>query len=103
MNASSGGKTYSEISGEYMAMSKDPNADQAKVKELGELRQSLFMGNSLRGLLLNAYAFGIMAKVAGVAAVVSFLAGATLLILSLLGFRHAQKASDARPTTVTTV
>jgi hypothetical protein len=95
MNASSDGRTYSQVSGEYMKLVKDPGADQAKLKELGDLRQSLFMGSTLRGMLLNAYAFGTMAKVAAVAAVVAFVGAALLLVLGLLGLRHAKYARDA--------
>ena len=64
MDKSSQGRTYEEVSGDFLAMAKNPNADPAKVKELGDLRQTLFMGNTLRGMLLNAYAFGTMGKIA---------------------------------------
>ena len=95
MNTSSNNKTYSEVSGEFMKLSQDPTADQAKVKELGDLRQSLFMGNTLRGLLLNAYAFGTMGTIASIAAVAAFVAAGVFLILGLLGLRHAKYARDA--------
>ncbi|MGN6752674.1 MAG: hypothetical protein ACTHJJ_08975 [Intrasporangium sp.] len=94
MNAASNGKTYEEVSGEFMKMSKDPGADQAKVAELGQLRQTLFMGNTLRGLLLNAYAFGTIGKIAALASVASFVGAGLFLILGLLGLRHAKTASD---------
>lgn len=90
MNASSGGRTYSEVSGEFMQLSNDPNADPEKVAEVGQLRQTLFMGSTLRGLLLNAYAFGTIGKIAGIASIAAFLGGAVLLLLSLLGMRHAK-------------
>jgi hypothetical protein len=88
MNKASGGKTYEEVSGEYMALSKDKTADPAAVAELGQLRQTLFMGNTLRGLLLNAYAFGVMATVALWGAIASFVGAGLFFILSLLGIRH---------------
>lgn len=94
MNASSGGKTYSEISGEYMKLSKTEGADPAAVKELGDLRQSLFMGSTLRGLLLYGYAFGTMGKIAGIAAVAAYVGAGVLLLLGLLGLRHAKTARD---------
>jgi hypothetical protein len=65
MNASSDGKTYSEISSEYQKLSKDPGADPAQVEKLGGLRQSLFMGSTLRGLLLYGYAFDTIGEIAG--------------------------------------
>ena len=91
MDKSSQGRTYEEVSGEFMALSKSPNPDQAKLKELGDLRQSLFMGNSLRGMLLNAYAFGTMGQIAMYAAWASFIGAAAMLILSLLGFVHLRR------------
>ncbi|WP_330476315.1 hypothetical protein [Terrabacter sp. C0L_2] len=94
MNAASNNRTYEEVSGEFLKMSKDPNADQAKVAELGQLRQTLFMGNTLRGLLLNAYAFGTMGTIAFYAAIGAFVGAALLLALALLGLRHAKTAED---------
>ena len=95
MNTSSNNKTYSEVSSEYMQAAKDPNADPAAVEALGELRQSLFMGSTLRGLLLNAYAFGTMGTIALYAGIAALLAAALLLVLGLLGLRHAKTADDA--------
>ena len=51
------GTTYSEVSGAFMTLVKDPAADQAAVGELGQLRQTMFMGDTLRGLLMTTYAF----------------------------------------------
>lgn len=95
MNTSSENRTYEEVSGEFMALSKDPSADPEKVAELGQLRQSLFMGNALRGLLLNAYAFGTMAKVAMWAGIGAFLGAAVFLVLAVLGLRHAKQGEPA--------
>ncbi|MFT4108915.1 hypothetical protein [Propionicimonas sp.] len=92
MNAASGGKTYEEVSGEYTAMSKDTNADQDELAKLGALRQTLFMGNTLRSMLLTAYAFGTMATVALIAAVVAFVGAVVLAVLAILGLRHARTA-----------
>jgi hypothetical protein len=94
MNTQSNNKTYSEVSGEYLKAAKDPNADPETVAALGELRQSLFMGNTLRGLLLNAYAFGTMGTIALYAGIAALIAAALLLVLAVLGLRHAKKADD---------
>lgn len=93
LDAASGGKTYSEISGEYTAMSKDAAADPAKVKELGDLRQTLFMGSTLRGLLLNAYAFGTMAKIMTLASFAAFAGALVMALLGALGLSHAKKVA----------
>jgi len=90
MNASSDNRTYEEVSGEFLALD-----DAAKASEegqaLGALRQSLFMGNTLRGLLLYGYAFSMMGTIAGIAAIASFIGAALLAVLSFLGLRHAKK------------
>jgi hypothetical protein len=74
MNAASDNKTYEEVSGEYIACSSnDATKTSDSCVALGQLRQTLFMGDSLRGMLLTAYAWwlvGTIAIWAGVAALV---------------------------------
>ena len=94
MNASSDGRTYEEVSGEFIQLSDEEKASE-EGQALGQLRQSLFMGNTLRGLLLYGYAFATIGTIAGIAAVVSFGAGALLLVLVALGFWHARKAGQS--------
>ena len=53
--------------------------------------QTLFRGTTLRGLLLNAYAFSTVGQIALIAAVVSLVGGGVLVFLSVLGFRHASR------------
>jgi hypothetical protein len=91
MDKSSQGRTYEEVSGEFMALARSENPDQAKLKELGDLRQTLFMGNTLRGMLLNAYAFGTMGQIALYAAWASFIGAGLMLVLSVLGFAHLRR------------
>ncbi len=90
MNASSDGRTYEEVSGEFIAMSDEEKASP-EGQELAGLRQSLFMGNTLRGLLLNAYAFDTMGEIAGYAAFASFGGAAALLVLTGAGFVHMRR------------
>ncbi len=97
MNAQSGGKTYSEVSGEFMAMAKNPNADKAEVAKLADLRQTLFMGNTLRGLLLYGYAFDTIGRIAGFAAIGAFVGAGLLLVLSIMGLRHAARVREEVP------
>ncbi|MBS44641.1 MAG: hypothetical protein CMH83_16045 [Nocardioides sp.] len=89
MNASSDGRTYEEVSGEYISLSDEEKASD-EGQALGALRQSLFMGNTLRGLLLYGYAFATIGTIAGIAALVSFAGAIVLLVLVGLGFRHAK-------------
>lgn len=93
MNKSSDGKTYEEVSGEFLKLSAEEKASEAG-QEMAQLRQSLFMGNTLRGLLLNAYAFGTMGTIAGIAAIAAFVGAAVMIVLSVLGLRHAKTAGD---------
>ncbi|MHB8187983.1 MAG: hypothetical protein ACYDDU_18330 [Dermatophilaceae bacterium] len=53
----------------------------------------MFKGETLRGLLLNAYAFGTMGRIAGIAAISVFVGAAIMLLLSLLGFAHLRQVS----------
>jgi hypothetical protein len=52
---------------------------------------TVFEGTTLRGLLLEAYAFWEMGQLALIAAVCSFLLAAIMLILSGLGFAHLSR------------
>jgi hypothetical protein len=50
-----GGRTYSQVSGAYIAASADKTTPAATLATLSGLRQTAFMGESLRGSLLSAY------------------------------------------------
>ena len=91
MDEASGGRTYEDVSGEYVQMS-DAEKASPEGQALGQLRQTLFMGNTLRGLLLYGYAFATMGTIAGVGAIVAFVSGVALLVLVGLGVGHARRA-----------
>jgi hypothetical protein len=91
MNAAGGGKTYEEVSGEFIQLSDADKASPAG-QQLGQLRQTLFMGNTLRGLLLNAYAFGKLGAIAGYAAIASFIGAGLMFLLGAIGLVHARRA-----------
>jgi hypothetical protein len=82
-----GGKTYSQLSAEAIA--------QPKNAALAAQVATVFKGETLRGLLLNAYAFGTMGVIAGIAAIAAFIAAAVMLVLSGLGLLHARRVSPA--------
>jgi hypothetical protein len=90
MDESSGGRTYSQVSGEFMAAMKSA-PDAPATAELGQLRQTLFMGTTLRGMLLNAYAFATLGSIAMWAAIAAFVGAAVMLVLGALGLAHARK------------
>ncbi len=72
---------YSKISA---AAQKDPSNPSLKA-----LKQTSFQGTTLRGLLLEAYAFGTFAQLALWAAIVAYTGAFLLAILVAFGFWHA--------------
>ena len=83
-----GGQTYAQLSAKAMA---DPNNTQ-----LAGQVATVFKGETLRGLLLNAYAFGTMGTIAGIAALVSFIGAGILALLAALGFWHSRRAAETQ-------
>ncbi len=59
MNAASGDRTYEEVSGEFIQLSDEQKASP-EGQQLAQLRQTLFMGDTLRGLLLLLGLFGLV-------------------------------------------
>jgi hypothetical protein len=94
LNAASKGKTYSEISGQYTAMTPAQKASP-EGQALAAVRDTLFQGNTLRGLLLYGAAFATMGTLAGYAAIGAYLGAIVMLLLGLLGMRHARRMEQA--------
>jgi hypothetical protein len=76
----------------------DSGADEATVAELqatadgiSNQRNSLFKGETLRGLLLSTYAWSTIGRIAGIAAITAFVAGFAMLVLVILGVVHRQR------------
>jgi hypothetical protein len=86
LKAIGGGQTYAQLSSKAQA---DPTNTK-----LADQVASMFRGETLRGLLLNAYAFGTMGTIAGIAAIVAYTGGGLLLILGGLGLLHARRARE---------
>ena len=79
-----GGKTYAEVSS---AALKDPTN-----QKLQGQKQSLFQGETLRGILLgDGYAFWTLGEVAKAAAVASFVGAAVMGLLVLMGLGHLSR------------
>lgn len=87
--------TYSEVSGMYMGLTKGGSTDTAQIAKLGELRQTLFMGNTLRGMLLEAYAFGTLGVIAGYGALAALAGGVVMLLLSIAGLIHIRRTPES--------
>ncbi len=87
--------TYSEVSGMYMGLVRGGSTDKEQIAKLGELRQTLFMGNTLRGMLLEAYAFGTMGVIAGYGAIAALVGGIIMLLLSIAGLVHIRRTPES--------
>ena len=91
------GATYSETSSEsrgYAAeVGENPTAaESAKLAELSGKVDTLFKGETLRGMLLNAYGWWTVGQITMWAGVGAVVAGLLLAMFVGLGFRHARKA-----------
>jgi hypothetical protein len=93
LRETAGGKTYSEVSGAWMQ-------DKGN-QELAQQRQTLFMGETLRGMLLQAWGWGTVGTVATIAGIVLIGIGGILLavpLLSLVATRRRQAGTSAATT-----
>ncbi|MHB1595760.1 MAG: hypothetical protein ACYCO9_02120 [Streptosporangiaceae bacterium] len=90
-----GGQTYAQVSSKL----QPPAVNALSPRQIAVLKAqeaTLFQGTTLRGMLLNAYAFWQIGQIALIAAIVSFIAAAIMLVLSVLGFWHVRRTpSDA--------
>jgi len=101
-----GGKTYSETSGDARALRAQATAAKesgaANATELDQQAtvlegkvQTLFRGETLRGLLLTSYGFSIFGDKAMMASWVCFIAALVLFLASAAGFAHAFRTSKS--------
>jgi hypothetical protein len=65
---------------------------QAKADGITGQRNTLFKGETLRGLLLSAYAWSTVGMIAGIAALGAYLAAAIMAVLVVLGMIHHHRA-----------
>jgi hypothetical protein len=97
-----GGKTYAEIDdrtaraaveeAQASGASEDEVAAlQATADELTGQRETLFKGETLRGLLLSSYAWSTIGRIAGIASWVAFVAGAGMVALVGAGLVHLRR------------
>jgi hypothetical protein len=84
-----GGKTYAQVSAQAIA-------DPSNTKLAAEV-DTVFKGETLRGLLLNAYAFDTMGNLALLGAIVAYVGAGLMFILSALGFAHARRIHAPAP------
>lgn len=94
-----GGLTYAELSAKAMQF---PKGSAAYTAAEGTA-QTVFQGTTLRGLLLEAYAFWTFGQIALYAAIASFALAGVMLVLTLFGLLHFRRVpADAEfPAVVT--
>jgi hypothetical protein len=102
VKTSGGGKTYSELGDVQTGLraeiktataANDPNlpALQKQLTDTTAQRETVFKGETLKGLLLTSYGFSVFGVKGGQAANVAYGVGGLMLILSLAGLYHAYK------------
>jgi hypothetical protein len=85
------GATYSETS----AAAREEGLDPDTAAELGGKADTLFKGETLRAILLNAYGWWTVSTIAWFAGWFMVIAGIVLLVLAIMGFRHAKRYAAA--------
>lgn len=106
LEETAGGATYADLGGPQrearaaVEEAVNAGADQATIDELqataDELtaqRDTLFKGETLRGLLLSTYAWSTVGQIAGIAAVAAFIAAGLMAVLVVLGLIHRRRTS----------
>ncbi len=95
------GLTYSQLGGPAreaqaaVTEAQESGADEATIAdlqatadELQSQRDTLFKGETLRGLLLSTFAWSTIGRIAGIAAVVAFIAAGVMFLLVMAGVVH---------------
>ena len=101
-----GGKTYAELGDvqtqlrTQIAEAQKNNAPnvadlQKQLADTTTARETVFKGETLRGLLLSTYAWSTIGRIAGIAATFAFVAGVAVMILVVLGFVHRSKTTPS--------
>ena len=98
-----GGKTYAELGGplfaleaeieEATAAGEDTTAMEEELAALRGQRDTVFKGETLRAILLNAYGWWTVGTIVLWVGFGAVLAGLVLAVFAFFGFRHARKTS----------
>lgn len=97
------GKTYAQIddtgAAEAVTAAEESGASEAEIAELqataDELtaqRDTLFRGETLRGLLLSSYAWATVGEIAFIAAIGAFVASLAMVLLVIAGLVHMRRS-----------
>ncbi len=92
--------TYADASNDNRVASgraaADPtNADlKADAEKKAAIVETVFKGQSLRGMLLNAYAFWELGQIASISAVAALVGALLMLLLSIAGLIHIRRTPE---------
>ena len=102
------GQTYADLGGPERAANtaveeavasgapaSEVEALEAEAAAITGQRNTLFKGETLRGLLLSAFAWSTVGRIAGIAGFVALVAGAVMVLLVVFGVRHHHKVVKA--------
>jgi len=108
LDAVADGQTYAQLGTPQRAAqaavqaAKDSGASQAQIDELQAKatalttqRDTLFKGETLRGLLLTTYAWSTVGEIAQIAAICAFVAAGIVFVLVILGVVHLARTRKA--------
>jgi hypothetical protein len=103
-----GGLTYSELgtpereAKDAVQAAKDAGKSDEEIAALQATadgftaqRNTVFKGETLRGLLLSTYAWSTIGMIAGIAAIVAFVAAGVMAVLVVLGLVHLRRSKVA--------
>jgi hypothetical protein len=94
LDAVNEGATYSETS----AAAREEGLDPKVAADLQAKADTLFKGESLRAMLLNAYGWWTVSTIAVYVGYAMVIAGLLMGLLAFLGFRHARRATPINAT-----
>ena len=84
------GGVYSNVS----SAARAATPGSARAKSLSALETTVFQGTTLRGLLLQAYAFGTIATLLFWGAIASFVLAVMMAVLVIGGIWHARRTTE---------
>jgi len=104
LESTADGLTYAELGGplgeardaltaaQEAGESEETIADlQAEVDQISRTRDTVFKGETLRGLLLSTFAWSTIGRIAGIAATVAFIGAAVMVVLVVFGIIHRRR------------
>jgi hypothetical protein len=100
LRSTADGKTYAELGApqtalrQQVAQARETNAPnladlEKQLADISGQRDTVFKGETLRGLLLTSYGFSEFGTKASQAATITYLAAALMALLAIFGFIHA--------------